>query len=103
MNFHEYWVEIISLFVLVLGLIFALSTIGSAFMAYLIIFLWGMFFGRVWYRFRNSFRFTWGVVIFGFLLGFILGSMNYGSITVITISYQRPFPYSLSTILTPGR
>ncbi len=59
MGLHTNWVEMFSGFLLVLGFIFGVSVINSKFMFFVIIFMWGMLFGRVWYKARKDFRFHW--------------------------------------------
>lgn len=81
MDLKYTWPEVSMTLLFVIGFIFALMTATSRFMAFLLILLWGMIFGRLWYRLRESFRFPWGLIIFGFLLGFMLALavMGYNS------------------------
>jgi len=82
------WAEIISLLLVVLGLILSLFS-TSAVMSYIIIFLSGMVFGRLWYSVRKKMQFTYFLIIIGFLLGFLLGSsfIQYGNKGVMIIFF----------------
>lgn len=83
------WPEIIGFSLLILGFLFSFSTIGSSFMSYIVIFLWGMMFGRLWYRSRKTFRFPLVIIISGFLVGFILASLihGYGKPLILFLAY----------------
>ncbi len=71
--FFRHWAEIVALMLLIIGFIFSISALGSLFVSCLVIFLWGLFFGRIWYSKRKTFRFTWFLIMLGFLVGYILG------------------------------
>jgi hypothetical protein len=68
------WPEAIAITLLVIGFIFSISTIGSAMMYYIVAFLSGMFFGRLWYMARNTLKFKYLMMIFFFMLGFVIGN-----------------------------
>jgi hypothetical protein len=88
MNYTEYWAEILSVFFLIIGFFIGIFIIKSLFMFYVIIFLWGLIFGRLWYRIRKNFTFPWGLIIAGFLLGFILSAylLDYNISIIILIT-----------------
>ena len=69
---YENWPEFIATVVLVIGFIISLS-LHSAFMSYVTILLCGGMFGRFWYGLDNEKKFSWLIVITGFLIGFLLG------------------------------
>ena len=84
-NLFRFWAEYIGLFLLVIGFALAL-TAGSKVMAYIVVTIAGMMFGRLWYRVKHSFKFTWFVITLGFILGFVLGNF-YGSDMVVIILF----------------
>jgi len=67
------WPEVVSTILLIMGFILSLLT-GSAVMYYIVAFLTGMFFGRIWYQTRNTLQFKYLMMIVFFMLGFILGN-----------------------------
>jgi len=91
------WPEILWITLLVIGLIFSLSTMGSAIMYYIVAFLCGMLFGRLWYKTKKTLQFKYLMMIVAFMVGFVLGNYikGYGhpELTIliyvvgITISY----------------
>jgi len=83
------WAELFAIALLVVGFIFSFTTIGSSFVSYIVVFLWGMMFGRLWYKLRKSFRFPWLLIIIGFLVGYVLASMihDYGKPFLLVLFY----------------
>jgi len=79
------WVEIVAFILLVIGFIIAFNS-SSAVITYIISFLSGLFFGRVWYNVRKKEKFAYFLMIVFFLIGFILGSF-YGEKIVIILFY----------------
>jgi hypothetical protein len=81
--------EIVALIFLVLGFFFAISTFTSKFLAFIIIFLWGCVFGRIWFNLDEDTILPWILITFGFYLGFILASffLGYGSYILLTIFF----------------
>ncbi|MDP7323242.1 MAG: hypothetical protein QF632_00615 [Candidatus Woesearchaeota archaeon] len=79
-NFLLEWPEAIAFLVLVIGFIVSLTS-TSAVVSYIIIFLSGMLFGKLWYRTKKSGHFKFFLIIFGFLVGFLIGSslVQYGN------------------------
>lgn len=72
-RFWEDWAEIIGFFLLIIGFFIA-TFAGSAVISYIVIILCGLMGGRVWYRIKSSYKTPWIVILFGFLVGFVLGS-----------------------------
>jgi uncharacterized membrane protein YgcG len=82
------WPEVFGFFLLLIG--FSLGIFAtSAVMSYLIIFFSGAIFGRLWYRAKKNFQFSFFIVILGFLVGYLLGSslLRYGSKGVMVIFF----------------
>jgi len=73
---HENWVEMLFFILLLAGLVISIK-IGSAFFGYIIIFLCGLFSGRVFYTRKRSTKFYLYFITFGFLIGYMLG-ISYG-------------------------
>ena len=94
LNTVDNWAEYVVLILLIIGFILALLS-GSAVISYIIIFLCGGAFGRLWYKLKLSMKVPWFVVMFGFLVGFLIGSYlldqtispSYGNKMVIIILY----------------
>jgi len=60
--------------------------VPSAVISYLVIFLAGMVGGRLLYKYKFHLKFTWILVIFGFLVGFVIGS-TYGDTKIIILLF----------------
>ena len=71
------WVELLFLTLMIIGILIALSA-PSAIISYIIIFLSGMFAGRLIYERKNKITFPYLLIIIGFVLGYLLG-VYYGS------------------------
>tara|TARA_Y100000310_G_scaffold345388_1_gene464388 strand:+ start:2424 stop:2777 length:354 start_codon:yes stop_codon:yes gene_type:complete len=82
------WPEWMALFLLLVGFIFA-TVATSAVMSYLIIFLSGGLFGRLWYSMKKNFQFSFFMVIIGFLIGYLLGGsfIRYGNKGIMIIFF----------------
>jgi hypothetical protein len=88
-NLLDMWPETISLVLLAIGFVASLLA-GSLVMSYIIVAICGMMFGRIWYRNRKNFRFTWFLIMFGFAAGYMLGNTvinNYASNIYIAIFF----------------
>ncbi len=85
------WPEMIGFFLLIVGFLFSFTTVGSTAMSYIVILLWGMMFGRLWYKCRNTFRFPMVIIIMGFLVGYVAASFLHG--------YGRPFLLSIAFLV----
>jgi hypothetical protein len=71
-NFQDDWPEFVALLFLVFGFILAIMT-DSRSAAYGVVFLMGLFFGRLWYRFERAAKLPLIMAILGCLLGISLG------------------------------
>jgi hypothetical protein len=75
----EYWPWYLGLLMGLIGFFIALLVSTSAFLTFLIMFIFGLSFGRMWWTQRKGLRFSWAIVIIVFLVGYLLGA-RYGSI-----------------------
>jgi amino acid transporter len=75
-EFATDWIEAFALLALILGVFIGFAT-GSAFTAYVLSVLSGLLFGRQWHRSRKGPRLPYFLVITGFLIGFLIGSLPY--------------------------
>ena len=82
------WVEWVCLVLLIIGLIISLSA-GSAVIYYILAFLAGLFFGRLWYRTRKDEQFKYLMMITFFMIGFIIGNYltRYGDPIITMLVY----------------
>ncbi len=87
-DFGKNWPEVFGFFLLLIGFAIAIFA-TSAVISYIIIFLSGALFGRLWYRTRKNFQFTFFIIITGFLVGYLLGSslIRYGNKGVMVIFF----------------
>ncbi len=84
-RFWEDWAEVIGFFLLVTG--FFLATVaGSAVISYIVITLSGFRGGSICYRIKENLKTPWIIILFGFLVGFVLGSF-YGDKKIIVLLY----------------
>jgi membrane protease YdiL (CAAX protease family) len=91
------WPEIIWFCLLIIGFIVSLMVLESAIMYYIVAFLAGILFGRLWYRTKKTLQFKYFMMIIAFMIGFIAGNYfsKYGNpiltiliyLTGIVISY----------------
>ena len=79
------WVEYVAFMLMLIGFVLAIYS-GSAVITYLVSFLSGMFFGRIWFLIRKKEKFPYIIMISFFLIGFVLGSF-YGEKMLIIIFY----------------
>lgn len=71
-DFQDDWPEFVALLFMVVG--FALSIMAdSKPAAYSVVFILGLFFGRVWYRFEQASKLPLLIAILGCILGIVLG------------------------------
>lgn len=81
------WVDYVALAMIVIGFVFSVS-LGSAFMSYIVIFLCGIFIGRVLYHNRKAFPFKYYIISFVFLVGYLFGTyFSFGRREVIVIVF----------------
>ncbi len=77
------WPELLATIVLIIGFAFALFS-GNAVTLYLICFLTGLLFGRLWFKVRMSHCIPLFLTIMAFFLGFILGGI-WANLRIIAI------------------
>jgi lysylphosphatidylglycerol synthetase-like protein (DUF2156 family) len=87
-NFQLGWVEFVSIVLLIFGFILALMS-GSAVIYYIVAFLTGIFFGRLWHNTKNTFQFKYFLMVTFFMLGFIAGNIitRYGNPRITIFVY----------------
>jgi hypothetical protein len=85
MTFFKNWVEICFLILLVMGFVLSLFA-PSAVLSYMMIFLVGMYAGRLVYYRKKSMVFPYVMVMVGFLIGYLIGA-RYGNWLVIAVLF----------------
>ena len=78
------WPEMAATFALVIGFLFALAS-GNAIILYLVCFLMGLLFGRLWFKVKMSHCVPLFLAIMTFFLGFILGGF-WANLRIIAIA-----------------
>ncbi len=68
------WVEYFAILLALLGFLIAVLSYPSPFLTYSIFFICGMLGGKLWWRTRHNLRFSWAIVLIGFIIGYLLGS-----------------------------
>ncbi len=76
-SLYETWVETLFFALLIIGLLLSVR-IGSAFFAYVVIFLCGLMAGRSFYKRKKGFKFYIYFITIGFLIGYLIGT-RYGN------------------------
>lgn len=77
------WPEITAFIFMILGFVLALFS-QSMIIAYIVVFLMGLLFGRIWYRWKRSGRIPLFLAIIFFLMGFIVGAL-FANLQVIVL------------------
>ena len=80
-EFYRIWFEFFFLALVVIGILVALSS-PSAAISYIVIFLSGIFAGRLVYERKNKIQFPYFMIIAGFVIGYLIG-IYYGSRRVV--------------------
>ena len=80
-EFYKNWMEFLFMVLMVLGILIALLA-PSAAVSYIIIFLSGMFAGRLIYERKDKIQLPYFMIIAGFVIGFLLG-VYYGSRRIV--------------------
>src|SRR3989344_8521496 len=80
-QFYKNWMEFFFFVLMIIGVIIAL-TAPSAIISYIIIFLSGMFAGRLIYEKKNKIQFPYFMIIAGFVIGYLIG-VYYGSRRIV--------------------
>ena len=73
--FFRKWAEVVFFIILVIGFVIALVS-PSAVISYIVIFVCGLFAGRVLYERKNRGVFPYFLIIIGFLIGYLLGAFR---------------------------
>ena len=81
LDFYKNWFESFFLVLVVIGIVIALSA-PSAIISYAIIFLSGIFAGRLIYERKHKIKFPYVMIIAGFVIGYLIG-VYYGSRMVV--------------------
>ncbi|MFH1642011.1 MAG: hypothetical protein ABIC04_03870 [Nanoarchaeota archaeon] len=84
-EFFKSWAEVMFFALLVIGFLFSLLT-PSAVLSYALIFCAGMMGGRLIFERKDKLQFPYYLMIFGFLIGYLLGAF-YGNRNVIVILF----------------
>ena len=96
-DFYKNWMEFFFFALIVIGIAIALSA-PSPVVSYAIIFISGMFAGRLIYKRKNKLQFPYFIIIAGFVIGYLIG-VYYGSrkvaITIILFLLGAALGYYL--------
>ena len=85
--FFKSWAEFFFFVLMVIGFIVSLwASSFSAFISYIVVFLSGMIGGRILYDRKGKLTFPYYIIIFGFLIGYLIGTY-YGSRKVVIILF----------------
>lgn len=84
-EFHKYWMEFFFVVLMILGIVVALAS-PSAVISYFIIFLAGMFAGRLIYIRKHNIQLPYFLIIAGFVIGYLIGAY-YGNKRFIIILF----------------
>ena len=84
-EFYKNWMEFFFLVLMIIGVIIAISA-PSAIISYVIIFVSGMFAGRLIYERKNKIQLPYFMIIAGFVIGYLIG-VYYGSKRVVIILF----------------
>ena len=76
-QYYKNWMEFFFFVIMILGVFIALSA-PSAAVSYAIIFVSGLFAGRLIYERKNKIKFPYIMIVLGFALGYLIG-VYYGS------------------------
>ena len=86
MEFYRDWMEFFFIVLMIIGLTMALMA-PSAVISYILVFLSGLFAGRIIFRRKHNIVFPFLVIIIGFLIGYMIG-IRYGNRAVIALLYM---------------
>jgi ABC-type uncharacterized transport system YnjBCD permease subunit len=85
MHYEKTWMEFWFFVLMLIGVLIALAA-PSAAISYLMIFISGMFAGRLIYERKHKFKFPYLVIIAGFIIGYVAGAY-YGSRKMIFVLF----------------
>ncbi len=80
-DLHKNWMEFFFFVLVIIGILIALAA-PSAIISYVIIFLSGLFAGRLIYERKNNIQFPYFMIIAGFVIGYLIG-VYYGSRRIV--------------------
>jgi uncharacterized membrane protein AbrB (regulator of aidB expression) len=83
MNNYKNWPELLALCILIIGFIFGVTSLHSSVMFLFISFLFGLTFGRIWFKNKEELKYPTILGIIAFLFGFILSAALLGYINTI--------------------
>lgn len=78
MELEKNWPEILTLTLLIIGFIFGNAIITSKIIGYLVIFIWGLIFGRLIFKIKDQLKVPYLMIMGGFMFGFFLVIMLKG-------------------------
>ena len=84
-DYHKNWMEFWFLIVVIAG-VFIAFLVQSAVISYFIIFVSGIFAGRLFYERKGKLLLPYIIIITGFVIGFLIGA-NYGNRHIIIILF----------------
>lgn len=84
-EFYKNWMEFFFIVLMILGILVALAS-PSAVISYFIIFLVGMFAGRLIYERKNKIQLPYFLIIAGFVIGYLIG-VYYGNRRLMIILF----------------
>lgn len=84
-QFYKNWMEFFFLVLMALGVLIAFS-VPSAVISYSVIFISGIFAGRVIYERKDKIKFPYFMIMVGFLIGYLIG-VYYGSRRVLIVLF----------------
>ena len=84
-SFYKNWMELFLLLDMIIGLVLALL-IPSAALSYILIFISGIFGGRLIYERKSKIVFPYIAIIAPFLIGYLIG-MKYGNRIVVVLLF----------------
>lgn len=78
---YKNWMEFFFFVLMAVGVLIALLA-PSAIISYIIIFISGMFAGRLIYERKNKIQFSYFMILMGFVIGYLIG-VYYGSRRIV--------------------
>lgn len=84
-GFFKNWAEVFFFVLMVVGIIINLS-LPSAVVSYIVIFICGMFAGRIIYFRHHNLKSAYYLIILGFFIGYVI-SARYGDRKIITVLF----------------
>ncbi len=85
-DLHKNWMELFFFALMSIGIVIALSA-PSAIISYFIIFLSGIFAGRLVYYRKSKTQFPYFIIIAGFFIGYLIG-VYYGNRVIVSALFM---------------